>query len=905
MRCPNCNHLNRSVANVCSQCGTRLTASPLKALGPLLQNRYRLDRKLGKGGMGEVYLATDTRINRQIVIKEMLALNTPQEQQEAEKNFRLEAQVLAGLHHAHIPDIKDYFSEGGKYYLVMEWINGEDLEKRLEKEGAPLPENDALRYALQVLDVLEYLAQQQPPVIHRDIKPANIIVDQNDNVYLVDFGIARAKPTQSGVTSRDTSLYGTKGYAPPEQYAGKTEPRSDVYALGATMHHLLTNRDPRDPQHKNFIGLTKLVPTISPALAQLVHQMLDDNMTRRPTAVQVRQQLQALSHPQSIVIQGKNHPLVFQGNDIAYTVPDLVRLCDKYWSLAIQYLKRHHIEKWLTEIGRPDLATRAAEIRLEVNRRKKTTDPNEALERLLCILDPARTQLVLTVSPAMVNVAVAKGTPVVFTVNLTCNSLVIKGTISVEPSDHTIAPTNFDCKAPTFSETLTLALTPSTIVSGSQVVRVHFRKRYAQATIVLKYNIIAPLLLGTAMVMQLDDLVPAAIANWSNALVSFQNGELNTFLQACQRPDLINRARQLAPREEKSLVDLLYQIQPTLPQAKLIVTPAQLDFGTFTRGIGNQILTRELQVTLKNDSDGIAYHEVKTLETFVTVMPNQVLLLPRQTKTLHVRVSATNLSGTASGQLYSSRVEFHSPTRIANLPITWRVIVPPIQSLPVLAVTPSAIKLNLANRPVQSTIEIFNQGGSTLIGTITFSAAWLKPLATTSFSLAPNQMTPFAFQVEPTFQSITTIIKYGSIWVRSNGGAVDVAVIVEQQAIVVPPVSPSAKQSSGVARTRSAPPGNTIGQTKPVSNPMTIPSSKGNTVPGTTSPPTSSTDSNPIGSDRIVKRSIRAGAVVVAASFFVGALVSGANAGVAFIISVVILGIGLLIAAALSRMAIR
>lgn len=341
--------------------------------------------------MGAVYLAEDTQLfGRHWVVKELLLPNNPAEQQEAERNFQLEAQVLAQLRHPHIPTITAYFAEGGKYFLVMEFAEGEDLEKRLERTQHALPERDVMNYCYQVAQVLEYLAKRQPPVVHRDIKPANIIVDDAGNVHLVDFGIARAKPTQSGTVTRDTSSYGTKGYAPPEQYVGKTEPRSDIYALGATIHHLLTNRDPRDPQYKTFTPLVQLVPNLTPAFSHLVVQMLDPTIPRRPMADEVRQQLDTLLNPQTIVIQGKHKPLVFQGTDVAYTIADLVRLSDKHRALAIEFLKRHHIENWLTNIGRADLAVQASQIRLEVNRRRKTTDPNQALERLLKILDPSR-----------------------------------------------------------------------------------------------------------------------------------------------------------------------------------------------------------------------------------------------------------------------------------------------------------------------------------------------------------------------------------------------------------------------------------------------------------------------------------------------------------------------------------
>jgi len=206
---------------------------------------YRIVRSLGKGGMGALYLAEDVgALNRLCVIKEMLDYfdpNNPQEVARARQRFEDEARVPAALKHPGIPDIYTLFSEQGRNYIVMQFVDGDNLEQRLAREGPQKPE-DVARWGVQVCKVLEYLARVKPnPVVHHDIKPANLILDKNSGeIRLVNFGTAKARLTlQPGgrVGLQKSSIYGTVGYAPPEQYQARSEPRSDVYALAATMYH--------------------------------------------------------------------------------------------------------------------------------------------------------------------------------------------------------------------------------------------------------------------------------------------------------------------------------------------------------------------------------------------------------------------------------------------------------------------------------------------------------------------------------------------------------------------------------------------------------------------------------------------------------------------------------------------
>jgi len=257
--CPACKQTHSITAKFCNGCGAALTGpltpavtSPTPQLTGLLTpnaqigGRYLVIRKLGQGGMGAVYLVSDQRLTgKQCALKEMSdqAIADPTERQAALQAFQQEADLLAALDHVNLPKVTDYFTEGGNQYLVMEYVQGQTLEKKLELTFGPLPEPTVRRYAEQLCDVLVYLHGQRPPIIFRDLKPANIMVLPGDKqIKLIDFGIARHfKPGKS----KDTQAMGTPGYAAPEQYGkGQSDARTDVYALGATLHHAITGRDP-------------------------------------------------------------------------------------------------------------------------------------------------------------------------------------------------------------------------------------------------------------------------------------------------------------------------------------------------------------------------------------------------------------------------------------------------------------------------------------------------------------------------------------------------------------------------------------------------------------------------------------------------------------------------------------
>jgi serine/threonine protein kinase len=284
-------------------------------LSGLQGGRYRIVRQLGRGGMGAVYMAQDRELfDRPCVIKEMLNIyQSAAEREKAEEDFRREGQLLARLNqpgHPNIPEIYGHFVEEERHYLVIKYIAGENLEERHERLGRAMSEQEVIQIMLPICDALVYMHAQTPPVIHRDIKPANIIFGEDGRVWLVDFGLAKATLSGGALIAREgrTMAMGTPGYTPPEQWQSSPQPASDIYALGATMHHLLTGRDPRE-QFAEYAQLTMQIvkslsiwprlreirPEVSEEMDELVARALADNPARRPTASQMRQELQTLA----------------------------------------------------------------------------------------------------------------------------------------------------------------------------------------------------------------------------------------------------------------------------------------------------------------------------------------------------------------------------------------------------------------------------------------------------------------------------------------------------------------------------------------------------------------------------------------------------------------------------------
>ncbi len=307
--CDRCGAANRVQAAFCAACGQRLHA-PLAGTASnsltglliqhhILKQRYRVISQIGKGGFGAVYKAMDTQFgNRLVAIKEMSQSGLdPQELAKAVDAFKRDALLLAVLTHPNLPRIYEQYPDAGRWYLVMDFIEGQTLEARLDQasgamaqpQGLPLP--TVLGIGIQLCTVLDYLHTRQPPIIFRDLKPANVMLTSHEHIYLIDFGIARHfKPGQA----RDTIAFGSPGYAAPEQYGRmQTTPRSDIYSLGATLHHMLTGQD---PSHTPF-QFAPLRSQLGPErLKTLLIQMLEMDTSKRPdNMAAVKQALQDIA----------------------------------------------------------------------------------------------------------------------------------------------------------------------------------------------------------------------------------------------------------------------------------------------------------------------------------------------------------------------------------------------------------------------------------------------------------------------------------------------------------------------------------------------------------------------------------------------------------------------------------
>lgn len=241
--------------------------------GRILQDRYRIERQIGQGGMGSVYLATDQRFNSTVAIKETVI---------ADDNFRKalkrEARLLNSLKHVALPKVSDHFIEDNGQYIVMEYISGEDLHEMMERSGQAFPVEDVMIWAEQLLDALEYLHGQENPIIHRDIKPQNLKLTPQGQIILLDFGLAKGNPTDANHKTAANSIFGySRHYASLEQIQGTgTDPRSDIYSLAATLYHLLTGKAPADALTRVMNVMNEDPDPLQPA--NLVHEQVDEEL---------------------------------------------------------------------------------------------------------------------------------------------------------------------------------------------------------------------------------------------------------------------------------------------------------------------------------------------------------------------------------------------------------------------------------------------------------------------------------------------------------------------------------------------------------------------------------------------------------------------------------------------------
>jgi len=222
---------------------TKTDRHPLLAAGAVLQNRYRILHQLGSGGMGAVYEAVDQRLDTTVAIKETFSVDD-----RLRRQFEQEARLLAQLHHPNLPRVSDYFTEDGRAFLVMQFIAGDDLAQIISQQPGPFPTNQVIAWADQLLDALIYLHTRDRQIVHRDIKPHNLKLTASGQIALLDFGLAKAHANDQSTTQSAHSVFGfTRRYSPLEQIQDEgTSPRSDIYALGATLYHLLTGIKPPD-----------------------------------------------------------------------------------------------------------------------------------------------------------------------------------------------------------------------------------------------------------------------------------------------------------------------------------------------------------------------------------------------------------------------------------------------------------------------------------------------------------------------------------------------------------------------------------------------------------------------------------------------------------------------------------
>jgi serine/threonine protein kinase len=251
--------------------------------GATLENRYLIQSVLGIGGMGAVYRARDMHfpnVTKLVAVKEMVNRAVdPMVRSTIVRNFEREANLLASLNHRAIPNIYDYFTLNDRSYLVIEYIEGHDLEALINNSNEFISQERVIRWAVELCDVLSFLHNHKPePVIFRDMKPSNVMINKNDHAVLIDFGIA--KHFDSG---QKGTMIGTEGYSPPEQYRGEATPLADLYALGATLHHVLTRRDPRLEPPFSFgeRRIRQFNPGISPQLESAIEKALHYNPSDR------------------------------------------------------------------------------------------------------------------------------------------------------------------------------------------------------------------------------------------------------------------------------------------------------------------------------------------------------------------------------------------------------------------------------------------------------------------------------------------------------------------------------------------------------------------------------------------------------------------------------------------------
>ena len=285
----------------------------------ILQGRYRIVRQLGQGGMGAVYEALDQRLDTTVALKETLFTDD-----RLRKQFEREARLLARLHHPALPRVSDHFSEGDGQFLVMQFIPGDDLSEMMNRKRGPFPADQVLTWADQLLDALDYLHTQDPQIVHRDIKPQNLKLTSRGQIILLDFGLAKGQAGDISRVTTGASIYGyTPNYAPLEQIQGLgTDPRSDLYALAATVYHLMTGVKPPDALTRAAALVNgqpdPLTPAsvANPAIARdvdavLAKAMAQNREQRYASAADMRKALHETEQASTVVNRGEAQTVLF------------------------------------------------------------------------------------------------------------------------------------------------------------------------------------------------------------------------------------------------------------------------------------------------------------------------------------------------------------------------------------------------------------------------------------------------------------------------------------------------------------------------------------------------------------------------------------------------------------------
>lgn len=265
----------------------------------VLQGRYRIVRSLGQGGMGTVYEAIDERLDSTVALKETLFAD-----ERLRKQFEREARLLARVHHQALPRVSDHFSEGEGQFLIMQFIAGDDLAEKFGQRRTPFAAGEVFTWADQLLDALDYLHTQEPPIIHRDIKPQNLKVTSRGQIILLDFGLAKGQASEISRVTTSASIFGyTPNYAPLEQIQGLgTDARSDLYALAATLYHLVTGVKPPDAltraaalvngQPDPLLPANEVNPGVPQVLSSVLNRAMAQNREQRfRNAVEMRRSL--------------------------------------------------------------------------------------------------------------------------------------------------------------------------------------------------------------------------------------------------------------------------------------------------------------------------------------------------------------------------------------------------------------------------------------------------------------------------------------------------------------------------------------------------------------------------------------------------------------------------------------